>query len=173
MNALSQRNPIVHYAKVDRWIAVLLGAVILSEFVAGTANLAAGLMSSNPAETGYFVISLIFFGTGTFLSLMLWACYHIRYEVTASDLIVRFGPFRSTLPLDTIIEVSPTRNPLSAPAPSLDRLQIDYRKKNGWAWFTLISPKDKEGFVRDLANAAPRLRGVGNDLLRLKAEAPA
>jgi hypothetical protein len=173
MSALSQSIPIVHYAKVDRWIAILLGAVTLGEFVAGTANLAAGLMSRNPADTGYFVISLIFLGTGAFVGLMLWGCYNIRYEVTPSDLIVRFGPFRSTLPLDTIVEVYPTRNPLSAPAPSLDRLQIDYRKKNGWAWFTLISPKDKEGFVRDLAGIAPRLRSVGNDPLRLKAEAPA
>src|SRR5258707_12255527 len=97
----------------------------------------------------------------------------MRYEVTSTDLIVRCGPFRTIVPLDTIVEVFPTNNPLSAPAPSLDRLRINYRKKTGRKWFTLISPKDKEGFVRDLASAAPRLRNVGNGPVRLKAEEPA
>jgi len=48
----------------------------------------------------------------------------------------------------------------SAPAPSLDRLQVNYREKDGGIGFTLISPKDKEAFVRDLAQVAPRMRVV-------------
>lgn len=90
------------------------------------------------------------------MSLVLWGCYTTRYEVTSSDLIVRFGPFHTSLPLDRIVEVFPTHNPLSAPAPSLDRLRINYRKKNGKMWLALISPQDKEDFVRDLASAAPQ-----------------
>src|SRR5205807_8834563 len=88
-------------------------------------------------------------------------------------LIVRFGPLSTSLPLDRIVEVFPTHNPLSAPAPSLDRLRINYQRKNGRMWFALISPKDKEAFVRDLASAAPHLRSAGGEPLQLKAEAPA
>jgi hypothetical protein len=169
MNSLMQGKPIVHYAKVDRWITAVLGVVTLGEFVAGTAVLVAGLWTGNPGPAASLGISSVLFGAGAFFGLMLWGCHNIRYELTPSDLIVRAGPFRTTLPLDTIVEVFPTNNPLSAPAPSLDRLQIDYRQETGAKSFALISPKDKEGFVRDLASAAPRLRGVGDAPLRLRA----
>jgi hypothetical protein len=43
---------------------------------------------------------------------------------------------------------------------------------NGGKAYVLISPKDKEGFVRDLASAAPRLQRVTIEALRLKAEQP-
>jgi hypothetical protein len=173
MNASSQTEPMIHYAKVDRWVAVVLGGAALGEFVAGTTVLVAGLWTGNPTPTAALGISAILFGSGVFLSLMLWGCYHIRYVVTPSDLVVHCGPFRTTLPLDTILEVFPTRNPISAPAPSLDRLQISYRKKSGGKWFALISPVDKEAFVRDLASAAPRLLRVEDGSARLKAAGPA
>jgi hypothetical protein len=173
MNSLSQSKPVVHYAKVDRWVAALFGGLTLGEIVAGTAVLVAGLWTGNPTPGAALGISSILFVAGAFLGLMLWGCYHIRYEVTTADLLVRCGPFRTTVPLDAIIEVFPTRNPISSPAPSLDRLQISYRTKTGGKWFTLISPKDKEGFVRDLASAAPRLRRVEDGPLRLKVVEPA
>src|SRR5262245_12008235 len=118
-------------------------------------------------------IGLALTPTGVLFGLALWGCYSTRYEVTPSDLIVRSGPFRSTLPLGSLVEVFPTRDPLSAPAPSLDRLRINYRGKDGKMRFTLIPPKDKEGFVRDLASAAPQLRNPGGEPLRLKADEPA
>jgi hypothetical protein len=172
MNAL-QTEPRVHYAKVDRWVCLLIGGGAVGEFVAATTVLVAGLVTGTSSPGEALGISAIQFGVGVFLSLMLWGCYNTRYEITPSDLVVRFGPFRTTLPLDTIVEVFPTRNPISAPAPSLDRLRIDYRKKSGGKWFALISPKDKEGFVRDLASAAPQLRRVEDGSVRLKVEGPA
>ncbi len=108
---------------------------------------------------------------GVIMVLALWGCDRTRYEITPTDLQVRCGPFRTTVPLAAIVEVFPTRNPVGAAAPSLDRLQIDYRHKHGGMAFALISPKDKEGFVRDLASTAPQLRRVGDEPLRLKAEA--
>jgi hypothetical protein len=173
MNSLTQGKPIVHYAKVDLWLVAVLVGVILVDLVAGSMNLAVGLWGENPASATYVGISAIFFSGGVFLSLALWGCYKIRYEVAPSGLTVRAGPFRTTLPLQDIVEVFPTKNAASAPAPSLDRLQIDYQKKTGERRFTFISPKDKAGFVRDLASAAPRLRGIGDTPLRLKAEASA
>jgi hypothetical protein len=173
MNASSQTEPVIHYAKVDRWVAVLFGVVTLGEFVAGTAVLVACLLTGSPPPALALGISAALFGVGSLFGLILWGCYHIRCVVTSSDLVVHCGPFRTTLPLDTIVEVFPTRNPMHAPAPSLDRLQISYRKKTGGKWFELISPKDKEAFVRDLASAAPRLHRVEDGPARLKAVEPA
>jgi hypothetical protein len=137
----------VHHAKVDWWVPVLFGAGFLLQIVVGAMLIGAGL----------FPFVLIPVGAGVLMGLLLWTSSRTRYEVTSSDLIIRFGPFRTTLPAASIVAIFPTRNPVSAPAPSLDRLRIDYRK-NGELRFTLISPRDKEAFVRDLAQAAPQMR---------------
>jgi hypothetical protein len=162
----------VHRAKVDWWLAALLGGLSLLEVTAGAVVLVAGLATGTPEPALALGIGLTLVAVGVLLGLALWGCYRIRYEVTPSDIVVRFGPFRSTLPLASLVEVFPTHNPLSAPAPSLDRLRIDYRRKNGKMWFALISPRDREEFVRDLAASAPQLRGVENEPLRLEAQPP-
>jgi hypothetical protein len=162
----------VHLAKVDRWLVALFGGLALLEVVAGVAVLVAGLVMEAIAPGLALGIGLALTAVGVLFGLALWGCYATRYQVTPSDVIIRFGPFRSTLPLGSLVEVFPTRNPQSAPAPSLDRLQINYRSKGGEMRFALISPMDKEGFVRDLASAAPRLRGPGGESLRLKADEP-
>jgi hypothetical protein len=53
----------------------------------------------------------------------------------------------------TITEIKETNKPLSAPATSLDRLQITY--ENGLR--TLISPKDKEGFLLHIKKIQPKV----------------
>src|SRR5262245_18334939 len=163
----------VHYAKVDRWLTALFGGLAAVEVAAGVAVLVAGFVLGAIDPGLALGIGLGVPEVGVLLGLALWGCYGTRYEVTPSDLIVRCGPFCTTLPLDSLVEVFPTRNPLCAPAPSLDRLQINYRGKDGQMGFALVSPKDKEGFVRDLASAAPRLRSPEGESLRLKADGPA
>jgi hypothetical protein len=159
----------VHPAKVDWWLAGLIGGIAVPETAAGVVVLATGKPTPERAPG----VGVLLLAVGLLMALALWGCYTIRYEITSSDLVIRFGPFRSRLPLADIVEVFPTHNPLSAPAPSLDRLRINYRRKNGGMWFALISPKDKEAFVRDLASATPQLRSTGDGPLRLKAEGPA
>jgi hypothetical protein len=156
-----------YYAKVDWWLAALIGGVCLGELTAGTVVLVRGLTTDTPDSRTMLGVGAILVGVGALCGLILPALYTTRYEISATELVVRFGPFRWRLSLDAIVEVFPTHNPLSAPAPSLDRLRINYRKKDGWPWFTLVSPKDKEGFVRDLARAAPQLRNVEDEPLRL------
>jgi hypothetical protein len=140
----------VHHAKVDWWVAVVFGGGFLLQFALGAALIGGGL-------SPYALISA---GAAALLGLLLWCSYRTRYEVTPSDLIVRFGPFRTTLAVGSIVRVAPTREITSAPAPSLDRLRIDYRAADGLPSALLISPKDKEAFVRDLAHAAPQVQAT-------------
>ena len=163
----------IHYARVDRWVAVLFGGLAVIEVGAGVAVLVAGFVTRAIAPGLALGVGLTLNAVGALFGLALWGCYRTRYEVAPPDLRVCFGPFRTTVPLDTIVEVFPTRNPFSAPAPSLDRLQVNYRRKSGTRGMVLIAPKDKEGFVRDLAIAEPKLRRAADEPLRLKAEAPA
>jgi hypothetical protein len=59
---------------------------------------------------------------------------------------IRCGPVDSRIALSAITGITATRNPASSPALSLDRLQIDY----GQGQSVMISPRDKESFIRDL-----------------------
>ncbi len=51
----------------------------------------------------------------------------------------------------TIRKITETNNPLSSPALSLDRLWIDYGKNGA----VMISPEDKEGFIRQIMQINP------------------
>jgi hypothetical protein len=159
----------VHRAKVDRWLAALLGGGAAAEIVASVAVFATALVKGEPGFAERLGTAALLALVGLFLAAALWGCYRTRYEIAPADLVIRFGPFRTSLPLEEIVEVFPTRNPLSAPAPSLDRLRVNYRKKNGSVWFALIAPRNQEEFLRDLAGAAPHLEISGDGRLRLTA----
>jgi dihydroflavonol-4-reductase len=95
----------------------------------------------------------------------LWLTIPVGYQITSADLLVRGGPFRWKIPLDSILRVRPTRNPLSAPAWSLARLHISYRKKNRKS-FVLISPRNRQAFIEKLEAATPGLKKDGDGLVK-------
>lgn len=95
---------------------------------------------------------------------ILWLLYSTRYELTDHSLIVCCGPLRWTIGLHSIEEVFPTRNPLSSPACSLDRLRIRYR---GSSFGIMVSPLDKAEFLRAIAARDPSLKLCDGRLSRL------
>jgi hypothetical protein len=89
-------------------------------------------------------------GIAILYGAIIWAfAYPVYYEITVSHLLIRSGWLKFRIPLSTIERVRPTRNALSAPAWSLDRLRIDY-KRNNKSRIALISPEDKSRFLREL-----------------------
>ena len=84
--------------------------------------------------------------------LCLWVLYGTSYTFSGDRLLVRSGPFRWTVPLAEVEEVRPSHNVLSSPACSLDRLLVRYGRRR-----LLISPDDREGFMRELAARRPDL----------------
>ena len=93
---------------------------------------------------------------------MLWVLYGTSYTLTKSELLIRCGPFRMRFPLADVESVTPTRNPLSSPACSLDRLSIRGRAKRRRV---LISPEPKDRFLMELAKRCPGLRLAGDRLV--------
>ncbi len=90
-------------------------------------------------------------------AFMLWVLYGTGYRIGERDLSVRGGPFRWRIPLDAIVSVEPTRNPLSSPACSLDRLRIAHRTDDGGERKLMISPAEKREFLDALALRCPQL----------------
>lgn len=74
------------------------------------------------------------------------------YTIDGDQLRIRCGLFRyAPIEISSITSISETRNPLSSPALSLDRLDIRYGNKRQ----VMISPKDKAGFLAAIHSINP------------------
>jgi len=148
----------VYGSKVDWWVGLVIsiGAIVI--LVSSV-----GLLVSPPQDD----VPTVWIALATLLlaAFMAWVLFSVRYTLTTKDLLVRAAIFRWRVPLDQIVEVCPTHNPLSSPALSLDRLRINYRRPSGKTWWVMISPKEKESFLDELAKAAG-LDKDGNRLVR-------
>jgi hypothetical protein len=138
----------VHRSRVDWWLFSLVSmGVALSGF--GGAFVLASASSAGPRWIG---------GFGLLISVaVLLVTWPVRYEITPVELRVRAGVFRWRIPLTWIRAGRLSANPLSAPAWSLRRLRLDYRRPDGREGFQLLSPRDREAFLRELAAADPAL----------------
>lgn len=133
-------------SKVDTWLyAVLIGSAVFCTVIV-LAPLAAGSPATSLAISPVLLVTV---------GLPLWLLRATHYTLDGTDLRVRSGPFRWRVPLREIHEVRPTRNPLSSPALSLDRLRIDYGRGRS----IMISPRDREAFLERLE---AQMRAVGD-----------
>lgn len=120
-------------SKVDAWLAL----VLLASAIACLGLFVAALITAS-------LLALLILSPIILLGVVLpaWLLRSTYYVLDERDLHVRSGPFRWTVPLEEIREVSPSRSPLAGPALSLDRLRIDY----GPGRTILISPEDGSVF---------------------------
>jgi Bacterial PH domain len=131
-------------SKRDGWLTVILAGT----FVILVAALVPLLMRmTDPRSWTGIAIGL------AMLALLASVSFGTRYVVDGGALRIRCGPFRWTIALADVVDVSPTDDPSSAPALSLDRLLIRYRR-GAEIREILVSPEDREGFVA--AVSAPR-----------------
>jgi hypothetical protein len=120
-------------SKIDNWLLfILISTIILSLYCAFFAALDGRMFN--------YVLAILIVMVGA--GLPLWLLVSTRYMVSARTLEVFSGPFSWSIVLSSISSVQETRNPLSSPALSLDRLQIEY----GGGKTILISPVNKSEF---------------------------
>lgn len=84
---------------------------------------------------------------------------HTQYVVMEKDMLsVRTGRFMksASIPIEKIVSIEKSHSFESAPALSLSRLKITYRKETAKTYI-LISPKNPEDFVRVLLKANPSI----------------
>jgi hypothetical protein len=107
-------------------------------------------------EDGLFIGLAVGIPMAVFIAL-LWV--NTKYYIRDEQVVIK-GIFKDTLiPIVSITSVRPTRNPLSAPALSMDRLEINYGKYE----FALISPLEKERFMEELLKINPHIT-IGKSL---------
>ena len=134
-------------SKVDGWLI----PVMVLAFAGMIAALIAVLIEPAPwiVRIGTAVIVV-------FVTLLLLSVFrNTSYEVGETELRIVSGPFRWKILLEDIVDITPTRNPLSSPALSMDRLKVSYGKRR----FVLVSPSKKEEFIAAVEQARQALQG--------------
>jgi hypothetical protein len=145
----------VYESKRDGWLVVMLWvAVIVMLAAAGNIWVARVPFAFRLLIAVLLILMTVF---------VLWVLYGTRYTLSDTTLLVQSGPFRWVIDLAAISEVFPTRNPLSNPACSLDRLHIRYRPNPSGL---MISPRDKAKFLMDLLARSPSLKMEGDRVVR-------
>ncbi len=139
-------------SKIDWWLGIVLAIAPLVSIAGVGVSIAAG-SGTAVALGGTAFLALIYLG------LVL----PMRYGISDEAIVVRHGMVRQRIPLKDIVEVHPTRSPLSSPALSLDRLHIRFGE--GFFKSAMISPADKQGFLDELAKRAG-LQRDGERLVR-------
>lgn len=143
-------------SKRDLWIFVLVWAGMLIAIFGAVMQFRSGA----PLLQRILVLGLSVFVVGFVLSLL----HNISYTLSDKDLLIRCGPFRQIVPLAAIDLVKPSRNPLSSPAASLDRLLIKWNEKRKRI---LISPQNKSEFMNEIDRRCNHLARVGDELVRV------
>ncbi len=146
MNHAEIRPERTYPSKRDGWIVAALWAG-----VGGLLAAAVGILSTPMVAVGQLMLVAL---CTVMAGVCVWVLNSTVYTLTSVSLVIRSGPMRITVPLNAIVEVCPTRNPLSAPALSLDRLRVKYK---GAKRVVLISPADKARFLENLVEYCPRL----------------
>jgi hypothetical protein len=127
-------------SKVDRWIYLLMITVIVVQIIAVGS---AALQARDPMATTSLILVMI--GVA---GLMIWLLTGTHYTVDRGVIRIVSGPFRWKVPVDQITSVTATKNPLSSPALSLDRICIRYGKRRR----IMISPADRAGFLKAIGH---------------------
>jgi hypothetical protein len=141
-------------SKVDWWLAPLLALPPIATLSFTASALWRGNVSEIAGGGGAMLWVLIVY---------VGVVFPMRYGIGDARLTIRFGLCRQRIPLAEIRAVYPTRNPLSSPALSLDRLHVRFGE--GFFKSVMISPAERDEFLRHLASAAA-LRQDGDRLTR-------
>ena len=144
----------IYKSKVDWWLGILLILFLLSGI--GSIGVSIWGFSTKGDPMWWFLLPGL--SIVLFMTCVVWP---LQYVLSEDALIVRLGLFRTRYMYSTITGIKPSRNPLSSPAFSLDRLEIKYKGKIG---FFMVSPEDKEGFMMELANRTSHLEFVDGEV---------
>ncbi|MBW2704017.1 MAG: PH domain-containing protein [Deltaproteobacteria bacterium] len=142
--------------KIDWWIVALLGSGVGLVLFSSVVLLVRHEGNDIPLGIG---------GILTCLGV-LFISLPTRYAIDENQLLVHAGPFRWRIPVEKILTVHRTNNPLGAPAWSLKRLNVRYIDKKGKETFVLISPKNRKEFIEHLLKVSPDLKRMGDRVER-------
>ncbi|MBM7647431.1 hypothetical protein JOC78_000352 [Bacillus ectoiniformans] len=133
-------------SKQDWWLTLIVWGAMFFSIGNGMYTLI-----EEPFSADMFFVLLVSIILPLFI---IWMWLTTCYILDEHHLVVKFGPFKKKIPLESIKSVKKTMNPLSSPALSLKRLEIVY----GDFQTVLISPEDREEFMKILSAKCPHVK---------------
>ena len=127
-------------SKVDGWL--------IPVFVIAIVGMLAAFIAVITDDTPVWLKVAVSATSVLFCALLFAILKSTFYVVADGTLRIVSGPFRWKIAISDITGITPTRNPLSSPALSLDRLKVTYGKRR----FVMVSPADKDGFMKAIEN---------------------
>jgi Bacterial PH domain len=92
---------------------------------------------------------------GILLAVMVFIVHMVattHYTIDGGMLRIKSGfIYNKSIAIQSIQKITPTSNPISSPAASIDRLEVFYNGNSS----VIISPKDKRGFIMHLLELNP------------------
>ena len=134
-----------HYrSKLDVWLVGLVLALAAAPLLAGL------WLRWHGIHRG----TVILFGWGTVMTAATVTFgFPLRYALQADHLQIQSGWLEWEVPYARLRRVAASRNPLAGPAWSLRRVRLDCADGT----FILVSPDDRESFIRELTARCPHL----------------
>jgi hypothetical protein len=123
----------VYRSKIDWWLMLVVYGAFVFPIVEGI-------------QMKQYIMSLVFVGIILLISVLF---YTTRYTIEGENLLI----WRTKIDIKSIRKIYKTRNPLSSPALSIDRIAIVYNKFDE----VLISPADRAAFVQELVAINPAI----------------
>lgn len=124
-------------SKIDWWMHFV--------FLSLNASILIGVIVGWDVEEAWILLPLF-----VVLGLVNWIYFATDYRLTASEIIIRSGPFCERIAYRDIASIRLTKNWLSSMALSVDRIEIRQKNKNYILGTTLISPQNREQFYQAL-----------------------
>lgn len=144
-NNETEEHAVLYRSAVDLWLVlVIVGCEALVIWTAIDAAIEKGAID--------WTTLLVAIGC----SAIFIPLFDIKYVMYEEHLLVSMSIFGKTrIAYKDIVDVKKSCNPLSSPAMSLKRVQIDYIE-NGVHRMTLISPKNREIFMKEIEDRRER-----------------
>lgn len=118
-------------SKIDIWLGGVLLLVPIITF---------GAALTEPSLAAILVAVAI-------TALIAYLVIATKYVIDGESLFIHGGIIKREIPVQKITGLRKTRNPLSAPALSIDRIEITYQPG---MQIMLVSPAEKEFFIETL-----------------------
>jgi hypothetical protein len=123
----------IYKSKIDWWLVLVILGVFGYPIIDG-------ILSEE------YLVSLLF---SVVLLVFYFLSKTIQYKIEDENLVI----WKTKINIQSIRKIYKTRNPLSSPAMSLDRIAIVYNKFDE----VLISPKEREEFITELLKINPNI----------------
>lgn len=117
-------------SKKDIWLAVSIWGVIILMF----------FMMITEQNIVVYIVGILN------NALLLWLWFGTSYKIDDENLIVKNGPFKSTIDIKSIKKLRATKTLLAGPALSIDRIEIQYKRYDS----VIVAPKEKNKFIESL-----------------------